>query len=96
MDTSPQMNQTSPTPQPSPRQNNIGPVIGIIIIIVVLLLGGLYFWGQRVDDLSDDTQELRETSDSDDVADIEADLDEDFNDLDAELESFGTEMEGEF
>ncbi len=33
---------------PQPERKSVGPAIGIIIIISVLILGGLYFWGQKL------------------------------------------------
>ncbi|MCR4306531.1 MAG: hypothetical protein NUV42_01030 [Candidatus Yonathbacteria bacterium] len=30
---------------------HVGPLIGIIIIAVVMILGGLYFWGQKVNNV---------------------------------------------
>jgi len=38
--------------QPAPQINeerSVGPAIGIIVIIAVIVLGGLYFWGQRAE-----------------------------------------------
>lgn len=35
-------------PLPPKQEKSIGPAIGIIIIIIVIVLGGLYFWGQRL------------------------------------------------
>lgn len=33
------------------EKTHVGPLIGIIIIAVVMILGGLYFWGQKVNDM---------------------------------------------
>ena len=36
-----------------PQQNNkssIGSIIGTIIIIALIILGGLYFWGKRIEE----------------------------------------------
>lgn len=35
-------------PIPPKQEKSVGPAIGIIIIIIVIVLGGLYFWGQRL------------------------------------------------
>lgn len=80
------------------QEGSAGPVIGTIIILAVIVLGGLYFWGQRSDDgMMDDTAPTEEMtegevesantqSDSDDVDSIDADLDAtDVDDLDAEV-----------
>lgn len=52
--------QTNPNPMPTPNpapmpsmtpmheERALGPAIGVVIIIFVLVLGGLYFWGQRM------------------------------------------------
>lgn len=66
-----------------------GPVIGVIIILAIIVLGGLYFWGQR-SDRSVDTDAVVESietqSEEDDTASIETDLDAtDIENLDAEL-----------
>jgi len=34
------------------EKTHVGPLIGIIIIVVVIVLGGLYFWGQRVNNMA--------------------------------------------
>lgn len=75
---------------------SIGPIIGIIIIILIMILGGLYFWGQRVERTRINQLEGGETSDalsalptqsgSDDVSSIEADLSA------ASFDSLGSEM----
>lgn len=62
-----------------------GPIIGAIVILAVIILGGLYFWGQRAGDgaMIDETNTQ---SGSDETAAIEADLDAiDIENLDAEL-----------
>ncbi|MCE9643786.1 hypothetical protein K8Q93_00845 [Candidatus Parcubacteria bacterium] len=30
------------------KDNSVGPLVGIIIIVLILVLGGLYFWGERL------------------------------------------------
>ncbi len=42
-----------------PQKSSIGSIIGTIIIIAVIILGGLYFWGKRVEE-SKTTQNLVE------------------------------------
>jgi len=41
---------------------SIGPAIGIIVIIAVIVLGGLYFWGQRIDQQKAVTPVVQDTS----------------------------------
>ncbi|MFZ2621139.1 MAG: hypothetical protein WAX85_01435 [Minisyncoccia bacterium] len=33
-----------------PQKSSIGSIIGTIIIIAVIILGGLYFWGKRIEE----------------------------------------------
>jgi FtsZ-interacting cell division protein ZipA len=92
-------------PQEAPVQveenkSSIGSIIGIIIIIAIIILGGLYFWGKRIEEskVQDDlliqnatTSEVvtaENVSSSDDMNSIEADLNSttDFSGLGAELE----------
>jgi uncharacterized protein HemX len=75
------------------NEGSAGPVIGIIIILAVIVLGGLYFWGQRTnetaqeeDNLAAELDEIGNQSSSDEVTAIEADLQStDIESLDAEL-----------
>ena len=39
------------------KKTPIGSIIGIIIIIALIVLGGLYFWGKRIEE-SKNTKEL--------------------------------------
>ena len=73
------------------ESKSAGPMVGSIIIIVIIIIGGLYFWGKYLTnqdlDLQGPTAEeisaevdegltaLEEQSSSDEIADIEADLD---------------------
>ena len=76
-----------------------GPLVGIVIIVIILILGGLYFWGQRTGDgvISDqDTvvEALETQSLSDEIVDIEADLDAtDLESLDADLSAIEDELD---
>jgi hypothetical protein len=36
------------------KPSSVGPFVGIIIVILVIVLGGLYFWGQRLDKSSNE------------------------------------------
>lgn len=56
METTPNMNQefnqentTPPTPAPE-EKSSWGSAIGIILIVAVIIIGGLYFWGQKIDE----------------------------------------------
>lgn len=68
--------------------SSAGPIIGAIVILAVIIFGALYFWGQREDTqaLNEEINSIKEQSDSDDAASIEADLNStDIDNLDAEL-----------
>lgn len=72
------------------NKSSIGGIIGIIIIIAVIILGGLYFWGKRIeeakikedlvsgniedDSLVNEAAVIRSVNSSDDLNSIEADL----------------------
>lgn len=65
-----------------------GPVIGIIVILVIILLGGLYFWNQRAEEMmtDEDLNSINSQSDSDETNSIEADLEStDVDNLDSEF-----------
>ena len=82
---------------------SFGPIIGIIIIVIILIFGGLYFWGQQlneevsIESLAPSADEtigtLEMQSTSDEISDIESDLDlTDLEDLDADLDSIEDEL----
>jgi hypothetical protein len=50
-------------PMPSTEERNLGPAIGVIVIIALIVLGGLYFWGQRIDRKSPAPMETGATQD---------------------------------
>lgn len=102
----PQEESSAPntTPVQKPQQGGFGPIFAIIVIIILLALGGLYYFTEGVEQVQDTQQEetgdetvdaLMQQGDSDEIADIEADLDatdlsevEDIlDDIDAELEA---------
>ena len=72
------------------NKSSIGSIIGTIIIITLIILGGLYFWGKRIEEskstqsLTDDTTRMtiddseataiKSLNSSDEVGSIEADL----------------------
>jgi len=75
------------------NEGSIGPVIGTIIILAVILLGGLYFWGNRGNNMYEDEnsstdaelQAIQNQSSSDESAAIEADLNNTRVDYDSQL-----------
>lgn len=79
---------------PTEKENSAGPVIAIIIVLAVIILGGLYFWGERdalnntaESGLNADTAAITTQSSSDEVDSIEEDL------SDTEVDSIGSELE---
>lgn len=90
------------------EKKSVGPIIGIAIILVIIIFGGLYYWGGQINnqeeranitpeeiiEQEDPALETLETqSSSDEIVDIEADLDltnlegldKELGDIDAEL-----------
>ena len=55
MDTNPMQNQGGMMPNTSPimphdtKKSDIGSIIATVIIIAIIILGGLYFWGKRIE-----------------------------------------------
>ena len=86
-----QTNSNMNTGGGSPSDGSFGPVVGLIIILVVIILGALYFWGQRTNETTDiygnpvNSEETTDSS-SDSLNTIEVDLNNtDTEGLDAEL-----------
>ena len=79
-----------------PHKSGIGSIIGTIIIIAIIILGGLYFWGKRVEEaklkqdlVSDGTPQTSQTTQqSDDLNTIEAELNST-----TELDTLGSELD---
>lgn len=83
----PMMNQPMQAPN---NKSSIGPVIGAIIIVLLLILGGLYVWGEKLNqgdtpndqslneqyDASQDAAviQFKQQGSSDDLNSIEADI----------------------
>ncbi len=84
------------------NKSSIGSIIGTIIIISIIILGGLYFWGKRVEESKikqdlvnsststttgdNEAASIRSTSQSDDLDSINADLNA------TNLDNLGAEM----
>lgn len=67
-----------------------GSIIAVIVILAIIILGGFYFWSQRIGDetmMTDETVEsINMQNSSDEAAAIEADLNAtEIENLDAEL-----------
>lgn len=92
----------------APEKSTSGPLIGVAIIIIVLVAGGIYFWSTTVERDNEEyeftTVQLKEDTDtivnklstqgtSDEIADIEADLDTtELDNLDSELDDLLNEL----
>ena len=91
---------TTPTQTiPVLEKHSVGPIVGSTIIIIVLVLGALYFWGQRINSVTHQTEtgevmpgaEHVETTPealptSDEVSSIDEDLKmESFTELEASI-----------
>jgi len=86
--------------QSKKTEGAVGPVIGSIIIIALIVLGGLYYWGsiinstQKKDSENVPEENISTLSESDEIIDIEADLeattldeiDQLLNEIDAEID----------
>lgn len=96
-------------PEDGGGKKSFGPIFGIIIIVILIILAGFYFWGNQLEDTAREEATTEEVggdvdttsstdigeplSTSDEIADIEADLDAtDLENLDAELENIDAEF----
>ncbi len=70
-----------------PKKSGVGAVIGSAIVIILLILGALYFWGEKLSEQEQTpvqnnsvsatdavVEKLNQQSSSDDLSSIEADL----------------------
>ncbi len=95
---------SSDKPTSESEKKSAGPLFGIIIIVVLIVLAGFYFWAQLGDrdvmtaeeiaaEIDPNLESLESQSLSDEIADIEADLDATgLDDLDMELEDIDLEL----
>jgi predicted PurR-regulated permease PerM len=81
------------------KDEGVGPVIGSIIIIAVIVLGGLYYWGSIIQNSSNAPENVTEESlpalsESDEIIDIEQDLEATSADeIDALLDEIDSEID---
>ena len=47
------------------NKSSIGSIIGTVIIIALIILGGLYFWGKRVEESKSTQSAMTETTTTD-------------------------------
>jgi type II secretory pathway pseudopilin PulG len=90
-----------PPVQPHPEHASIGGIIATIIIISLIVLGGLYFWGKRIDTqkqmlqqqnavdqqaLVDEARSIQKVSASTDTTTLEGEIQTtDIDNIDAEI-----------
>jgi len=58
-------------------RKSVGPLVGIVVIAIILILAAFYFWGGRTvssERASSQAAAVSQASTSDEVSDIEADL----------------------
>lgn len=80
------------------NKTGIGSIIGAIIIIALIVLGGLYFWGKRIEEsknaqemTSDNTQPAMQDSSAQEAAQIKnVSSSDDLNSIEADLNSTQT------
>lgn len=78
------------------NKSSIGSIIGTVIVIAIIILGGLYFWGKRIDEAKiqqdtalqqaqmDNTQNAQQSaSEADNIKNVSGS--DDLNSLEAEL-----------
>jgi len=76
------------------KKGGMGSMIGTIIIIAIIILGGLYFWGKRIQD-SKINQELT-SENADEVANIMSiTREDDLNTIEADLNSTNLNLDTE-
>lgn len=74
------------------NENSVGPVVGLIIILAVIILGGLYFWGERNNTGATDVTSPTSAQEDADISAIEAQSSSDeTSSIQADLENTNTE-----
>ncbi len=84
------------------NKSSLGGIIGTIIVIAVIILGGLYFWGKRIDEakLQQQVMQQAEMENTTDTTPVVSEADkiksvsnsDDINSLEAELDA--TNLDG--
>jgi len=98
---------SSMPPMNQPPKKSVGPIVGVIIIILVIILGGLYFWGSKLNMPTTgeesaasimakpdaQTESLKSQGTSDTVSSIETDLNAtNVNGLNQEMGTIETQL----
>jgi hypothetical protein len=98
---------TMPPQEPMKEEKGVGGIIGIIIIVIILIVAGVYLYANRPDqpltpptppgtvpgETAPSSETLRVQGSSDNLGDIEADLNStNFDNMDGELNDMQTEV----
>jgi uncharacterized protein HemX len=69
-------NQMSGNPQPVSNQEttSTGSIVATIIVIAILILGGLYFWGKRIETQRYNERVMSEMRNTENQANVEASM----------------------
>lgn len=81
--------------QPQQNKSSIGSLIGTIIIIALIVLGGLYFWGKRIEEAKQKQILLSENNSTETVQNSDSDQTalsggDDVDSIDADLKATNT------
>ncbi len=82
------------------NKSGIGSIIGTIIIIAIIILGGLYFWGKRIEEskakeklIQEAQEQMQQIPEQDETSSIETVSEgDDLNSIEADLNS--TNLDG--
>lgn len=63
------------------KRTSVGPIIGIILILAIIIIGGLYFWGKRIQEdvpvpEQNDLEEIENDLEATSTFELESDLEE--------------------
>ena len=91
----PIQNNGEPTVEAPQNKSSIGSIVGTIIIIALIILGGLYFWGKRIEEakstqnvINDQTGSTETTDTDQEAAAIKSmSSSDDINSIEADVQS---------
>lgn len=92
-------NQNNNFESPQKTDSGVGPIIASIIIILIIIIGAFYLFSTIKEQTSDNknsptTEQIENQNESDEISDIEADLNStDLENLDLELSAIVSEFE---
>ncbi len=83
-----QQDTVTQTETPEMKESNTGPSIAIIIILIMIILGGIYFWIGRSENVQAPTQEVTEFTEVENTLNTP-----EFDAIDAELNKIDAEFD---